>query len=297
VFNNAVWENVMKVVHGDEVPEVVRKFEHREGAFHHRKLMTGEPDTPGNFALELVRTTTDFFSPRHRHNFDQFRYQLEGTFDFDRNGKMKPGILGYFPEGTPYGPQSSSEISLTLVLQFGGASLSGYMAQEQMEAGMAELKKHGRFEKGVYRRNDGEDGKRNVDGYQAIWEYVNKRPMKYPEPRYHDPIMINPEHFSWVPEEGQAGVSEKLMGVFTERGTEARLLELEPTATLRSTGRRIFFVLSGTGRVAGDTYRRLTTVLCERGEETNFTASAATEILVLGLPKLESSATHAVAAE
>jgi hypothetical protein len=286
----------MKVVHGDGVPEIARRFEHREGAFYHRKLMIGEPDTPGNFALEMVRTTTDFYSPRHRHNFDQFRYQLEGEFDFDRNGKMKPGILGYFPEGTPYGPQSSSVSSLTLTLQFGGASFSGYMAQEQMEAGMTELKKHGRFEKGVYRRNDGEEGKRNVDGYQAIWEHVNGRPMKYPEPRYHDPVMINPEHFSWVPE-GTSGVFGKLLGMFSERGTEARLLLLEPTATFRAAGRRIYFILSGTGRVAGDNYRRFTTVLCERAEETSFTASAATEILVLGLPKLEIAATHAVAAE
>jgi len=158
----------MKIVQGDQVEEVVRKFQHRQGLFIHRKLMVGEPGTPGNFQLELVRTTDDFFSPRHRHNFDQIRYQVEGEFDFDRNGKMKPGILGYFPEGTPYGPQTSSVSSLTLVLQFGGASGSGYMTQEEMEASTAELKKHGRFEKGVYRRNDDQEGKRNVDGYQAV---------------------------------------------------------------------------------------------------------------------------------
>ena len=106
-----------------------------KGMFRHRTVAAGEPGTPGNFILEMVRTTDDFFSPRHRHNFDQFRYQLEGEFDFDRNGKMAPGIIGYFPEGTPYGPQSSSVSSLTLVLQFGGASGNGYMTQQQMEAG------------------------------------------------------------------------------------------------------------------------------------------------------------------
>src|SRR6516225_9242589 len=169
----------MKIVQGDLVQEVVRQFQHRQGQFIHRKLLTGERGTPGNFLLELVRTTSDFFSPRHRHNFDQFRYQVEGEFDFDRNGRMKPGIIGYFPEGTPYGPQSSSVNSLTLVLQFGGASGNGYMTQEQMEAGTAELKKHGTFEKGVFRRNECEEGKRNVDGYQAVWEHVNKRPMTY----------------------------------------------------------------------------------------------------------------------
>jgi hypothetical protein len=287
----------MQIVQGDAVPAVVRKFEHREGAFHHRKLMTGEPNTPGNFSLELVRTTTDFFSPRHRHNFDQFRYQLEGEFDFDRNGKMKPGILGYFPEGTPYGPQSSSVSSLTLTLQFGGASGSGYMAQEQMEAGMEELKKHGRFEKGVYRRNEGEEGKRNVDGYQAIWEHVNKRAMVYPQPRYHDPVMINPDHFAWIPAETAEGVFEKPLGTFTERGTDACMLRLEPSATLSGSGRRLFFVLRGKGSVAGHDYRAYTTLLCDRGEQVRFAAVAPTDILAIGLPRLDVSVVHAVAAE
>jgi hypothetical protein len=287
----------MQIVQGDDVPEVVRKFEHREGAFHHRKLMSGEPNTPGNFSLELVRTTSDFFSPRHRHNFDQFRYQLEGEFDFDRNGKMKPGILGYFPEGTPYGPQSSSVSSLTLTLQFGGASGSGYMTQEQMEAGMEELKKHGRFEKGVYRRNEGEEGKRNVDGYQAIWEHVNARAMEYPPLRYHDPIMINPDHFTWIPVEGASNVFEKSLGTFTERGTDARLLRLERSATYAVAGRRLFFVLHGEGRVTGDRYRPYTTVLSERNEDVAFTAATSTVILAIGLPRLDVAVTHAVAAE
>jgi hypothetical protein len=291
------WESAMKIAHGEDIPEVVRRFEHREGAFHHRKLMTGERGTPGNFSLELVSTTTDFFSPRHRHNFDQFRYQLEGEFDFDRNGKMKPGILGYFPEGTPYGPQSSSVKSLTLTLQFGGASRSGYMSQEEMEAGMTELKQRGRFEKGVYRRNEGEEGKRNVDGYQAIWEHVNKRPMKYPDPRYHDPIMIDPSHFAWVQRNGDVGVYEKLLGVFTEYATQSRLLRLEPSATFVAEGRRLYFVLTGEGRLGADRFRRHTTVLCERGEEIGFIAGSATEILEIGLPRLETIEAHAVAAE
>ena len=237
----------MRIVHGDQVEEKIRIHQHRQGMFRHRTVATGEPGTPGNFILELVRTTDDFFSPRHKHNFDQFRYQLEGEFDFDRNGKMTPGTIGYFPEGTPYGPQSSSVSSLTLVLQFGGASGNGYMTQEQLEAGTAELKKRGAFEKGVFRRNEGEDGKRNVDGYQAVWEHVNRRPMKYPAQRYHDPIMMNPEHFDWVPVANAPGACEKLMGVFTERGCEARFLRLAPAARIAAPGRKLYFVLTGDG--------------------------------------------------
>ena len=295
----------MRIVHGDQVEEKIRIHQHRQGMFRHRTVAWGEPGTPGNFILELVRTTDDFFSPRHKHNFDQFRYQLEGEFDFDRNGKMTPGTIGYFPEGTPYGPQSSSVSSLTLVLQFGGASGNGYMTQQQLEAGTAELKKHGTFEKGVFRRNEGEVGKRNVDGYQAVWEHVNKRPMKYPAQRYHDPIMMSPEHFDWVPVEGVPGVCEKLMGVFTERGCDARFLRLAPSARIPAPGRKLYFVLTGDGRVGardqvkdrGQAYRHYTTVFCERGEQAVFEAEAPTEMFVLGLPKLESMTHYSIAAE
>jgi hypothetical protein len=75
------------------------------------------------------------------------------------------------------------------------------------------------------------------------------------------------------------------------------LLRLEPAATFRATGRRLYFVLGGEGRVSADRFRRDTTVLCERGEETTFAATAASEILVLGLPKLEGAIAQAVAAE
>lgn len=287
----------MKIVQGDQVQEVVRQFQHRQGQFIHRKLATGEPGTPGNFALELVRTTDDFFSPRHKHNFDQIRYQVEGEFDFDRNGKMTPGIIGYFPEGTPYGPQTSAVTSVTLVLQFGGASGSGYMTQEQMEASTAELKKTGRFEKGVYRRNDDVEGKRNMDGYQAVWENVNKRLMKYPQPRYNDPIMMNPGHFDWVPVEGAPGVYDKLMGVFTERRCVAQFFKLDPHARFKGHGRGIYFVLAGEGRVAGELYRHFTAIHCEEGDDPAFAATSETQMLMLGLPQLGSAVPQAVAAQ
>jgi len=287
----------MKIIQGDELKEVVLAFRHRQGLFRHRKLMTGEPGSPGNFSLELVRTTDDFFSPRHKHNFDQIRYQIEGEFDFDRNGKMKPGIIGYFPEGTPYGPQTSSVSSMTLVLQFGGASRSGYMTQEQTEASAVELLKTGVFEKGVYRRNEGVEGKRNVDGYQALWENVNKRPMKYPEPRYHDPIMMNPAHFDWVPVDGAPGVHDKLMGVFTERRTQTGFVKLDPGARYKAHGRAIYLVLGGGGQIGGEDYRRLTTIYCDEGDDPAFTATSESEILMLGLPLLGQGERQAVAAQ
>jgi hypothetical protein len=274
----------MQLVQGDEVPVKQRVHQHRVGTFRYQRILAGEPGTPGNFVFEIVHTIDDFFSPRHRHNFDQFRFQLDGEFDFDRNGKMKPGVLGYFPEGAFYGPQSSDKSALTAVVQFGGPSGSGYMNDIQMEEGARELKKFGVFEKGVFRRKEGVEGKKNTDGYQAIWEHVNKRPMAYPKPQYYDPIMMNADSYQWAPIEGMPGVEEKALGTFTDCKIRCGRFKLDLDASFKATGRGIYLVLSGRGSVEGQPFRRLTTVLLETGESATFKADEAAEMVLLGLP-------------
>ncbi len=167
--------------------------------------MEGEPGGIDNFQLSLGRLGGDFYSPRHRHNFEQVRFQLEGELDFARDGKMKAGMVGYFPEGMFYGPQSQDPTAspMTIVLQCGGASGSGYLSRKEVKAGMDALKAQGEFKDGVFRRHKDVPGKRNMDGYQAIWEYVNKRPMAYPKPRYSRPFMMDPPHYDWVPVGGR----------------------------------------------------------------------------------------------
>jgi len=175
------------------------------------------------------------------------------------------------------------------------------VSQAEVQAGMRELKEQGEFKDGVFRRRADVEGKRNMDGYQAIWEHVNERPMVYPKPRYPQPIFMDPANYEWVPVEGAPGVCEKLMGVFTERRCEARFLRLAPQARLRASGRKIYFVLTGDGQVSGpvsgQAYRRYTTVFSEQEEETAFDAETPTEILVFGLPHLETPAHYAIAAE
>src|SRR5215471_4015268 len=188
----------MNIVQGDEL-DWVRGLEHRGGTFHYRNLMEGMPGTRDNFQLSMGRNDKDFVSPRHRHNFEQFRFQLEGDLDFARDGKMTPGMVGFFPEGASYGPQTSEATATTIVLQFGGASGSGYLSRKEVKQGMDELKQFGAFETGVYRRHPGTPGKRNVDAYQAIWEHVNHRALEYPEPRYGGASMLDSADFRWVP--------------------------------------------------------------------------------------------------
>jgi len=291
----------MKIVQGDEL-EWVRGLEHRGGTFHYRNLMEGTPATIDNFQLNMGRNDQDFVSPRHRHNFDQFRFQLTGDLNFARDGVMTPGMVGYFPEGASYGPQTSAAIATTIVLQFGGASGSGYLSRREVKQGMDELKQFGAFEAGVYRRHPGTPGKRNVDAYQAIWEHVNHRPLEYPKPRYGGPIMMDSADFQWVPT-GYPGVFEKLIGVFTERRAQAGFFRLEPGATMRPSGRGIFVACSGEGRVEAAKLRAFTTVFLDHGEEATFIADRDTEILHFGLPDLRGLAAQsqnlapAVAAE
>ena len=294
----------MKIVHGDAV-ETERGIRHRGGTLHLRWLLEGEPGTPDNFGLSLGQNGDDFYSPRHRHNFEQIRFQLDGTLDFGRDGRMTPGMAGYFPEGVAYGPQSQAAgqdpAPLTAVLQFGGASGSGYLSRDEVASGMAALEPLGSFADGVFRRNEDLPGKRNADAFQAIWEHVRNRPMTYPEPRYPAAILVDPARFAWVPLADGPGVEEKLLGIFTERRTTMRLLRLAPGAAYDAAGRGIYLVAAGAGSVAGEAFRRLTAVFLDRGEAARFFAREGALLFHMGLPDLAvlgaRAATGAEAAE
>jgi hypothetical protein len=256
--------------------------------FHSRIMVEGEPGGIDNFQLSFGQMGGDFNSPRHRHNFEQIRYQLEGVLDYGRDGKLVQGMVGYFPEGVYYGPQSQdpSINCKTIVLQFGGASGSGYLSQAEVKAGMDELKAEGEFKDGVFRRRADVEGKRNLDGYQAIWEHVNRRPMVYPKPRYPQPIFMDPATYDWVPVEGAPGVAEKLLGVFTERRSEAGMVRIDADASYTAHGKGIYVVVRGAGTVGGKELRALTTVYLDQGETVTFAVTEPTELLHFGLPDL-----------
>jgi hypothetical protein len=149
----------MKVVQFDDVTPV-RGLEHRGGTFHSRTTAAGEPGTPGNFKFSVSELGTDYSGPRHRHNFDQYRFMLSGESDYGQDGPLKAGMLGYYPEGVPYGPQVNNTPIVCAVLQFGGASGSGYLQPREVKAGMEELKKGIYMELDlmrVYTKKRGED--------------------------------------------------------------------------------------------------------------------------------------------
>jgi hypothetical protein len=263
----------------------------RAGGFSSRRLLAGEQGTQGNFSLQLSLTPDTYFSPRHRHNFDQVRYQMEGEFDFAADGVMTPGSVAYFPEGTYYGPQSGSLRSLTLVLQFGGASGNGYMSTEQYDCAAAELGALGTFANGVYTVTTPQGRKLNKDAYEAVWERVNGRPLKYPADRYTRPIFMQPENFAWIPIEGQPGASCKPLGDFSERRTLIAFYRVEPGASLRLDGHSIYFVACGSGAVGAQDFRAHSTIYIANGADSPMAAILSgrenVEMLRIGLPHFD----------
>jgi hypothetical protein len=280
----------MKVVQIDDVRRI-QGLEHRSGSFSSRTTAQGEPGTAGNFKFSLSENGTDHYGPRHRHNFEQFRYLIDGEMDFERDGALKPGMLGYFPEGVFYGPQTNKSPTMTAIIQFGGASGSGYLQPKEVREGMQALKQFGEFKDGVFRRHEGVPGKRNMEAYEAIWEHVTQRTLVYPKPRYSNPIMLDPANYDWAPI--APGVSEKLCGVFTERRTSAGFLKLDPGASHELKGRGVYFILSGEGSAGDDRYARFTTIFLEAGEGGRLSATTPTNILHYGLPDLSSLSENA----
>ncbi|MBI3708555.1 MAG: hypothetical protein HY246_12900 [Proteobacteria bacterium] len=202
---------------------------HREGDIRFKRLINGTEGSPDNFELSLATSRGEYYTPRHRHNFEQIRLCLEGAVNYGGGKEVKAGQVGYFPEGAYYGPQNMTD-QRALVLQFGGASGQGFMSYRQLDEGYKRLKEFGEFRMGVFHRRDGE-GRRNQDGYEAVWEFVNGRKLEYQAPRYAETVLIEPSAFGW--RAAGMGAQRKLLGVFSERELKLEIIRLEAGGSLQ----------------------------------------------------------------
>ena len=274
----------MQVVRANELPWLEREEKHREGSLAFKNLFKGDEGDPNNFRWVLSRNSGTYRSPHHRHNFDQVRFCVEGTANIAPGKTLNQGDVGYFPEGTPYGPQEDLHSHrLTLVLQGGGASGLGYMSAAQLRRGHEELERLGSFAGGRFRRH-GETESR--DSYEAIWEYVFGRPIAYPPQRYDQPVLIRAAAFAWRRnDEGHA--SRKLLGSFTERGMRLEMLRIEPgeRAMLGEPGvTALAFVVSGRGRGNGERWSAHSALRITPGEMVKVESDETAELFVITLP-------------
>ncbi len=276
----------MQVAHAEDSTQIASTRTGKERQF--KTLLIGEDGALDNFRLYFVRQQGEVDVPRHKHNFDQVRMCLEGgKQNYGKDKWIAPGEIAYFPEGTPYGPEQSDTERLSITLQFGGASRSGFISSARVQKAMDEMKAFGTFEKGIFKRGGelapGE--KRNQDAYEAIWEHVNQRKLVYPKPRYGEPILMKPENFDWEPCDGQRGLAKKDLCAFSERHLQFSVLKLDPGARGRQPSRggiQIGFVLQGTGTVNGQALRKFSAF--SGREEFALASDEGMEVLLVGLP-------------
>ena len=203
----------------------------REGVLELKFLLTGQDGSTNNYVLMMNRTGSGGWStPRHRHNFDQLRYIIKGTYPYAKGKVMPEGWVGYFPESVHYGPQDRPEGLEMLTCQFGGASGKGFLSVSQREAANEALKKKGEFKNGVFTYLDEQGKRHNQDGSEACFEEATGRKLTYSKSRYDDLILMDPSSSEWIPE-ATHGVSTKWLGSFTERSARVGFTRVEAGAT------------------------------------------------------------------
>lgn len=286
----------MKVVHGAEIPYTSSGLKHRPGAPLFKYLLLGEENTLSNYFLTLARQES-FYSPRHHHNFEQFRYAYKGDITLGEGDDwlLREGQVAYFPEGAWYGPQNDGDdVKEVLVLQFGGPSGQGYLSYAQLRSIQDEMneKNVGRFEGGKFISADDPD--RAIDGYEALWEYKNGRKLEYPVARYRHPLLLDTEVFPWRKIVDYSGSDrtgsgsgsvgdEKPLGVFSDGSVSVRFVRVE-NGTLKLPSKdaiQLLFVCSGSGKVNEQDVREQSTVELLPGERPSLSAGEGEGMILL----------------
>ena len=194
---------------------------------------TGIPEINLRFGYDQI--PDGFYTPRHHHNFDQFRYVVSGEMNMGKNLDLHEGEIAHFPEGTYYGPLTQKGPVALLVMQFPGPNGSYRIKDSEKKVAMDALKAAGGFfEDGIYKLQTADGRKINKDSYEAVWEHHMGRPIAYAAQRYATPIIMRPRGFRWMPDPLRPGVEFKHLGTFNEYRTTAALWRIAPGTTIAS---------------------------------------------------------------
>ena len=188
-----------------------------------------------NLWLSLTEMADGWFSPRHRHNFDQIRYVLDGATGFTE-WDLHAGECAYFPAGVHYGPQEQHGSAQLFTLQFPGSGGDYYLTPEQVEQTVAALRaanpEFGRGGKGVDRAG------RERDSYEIVWETHQGYPVRYPDSDLAGPVLLHRNEP--VGDDHITGGDVTLMGQVDSNGLQVlrvaatgplRIRPAKPTAT------------------------------------------------------------------
>ncbi len=281
----------MDIIHCAEMPWGESLVAQRGGGeVAHKRLFEGVEGSPDNYMLVMAKEPKTYFSPRHRHPWDQIRFCLEGKIPIAKGLYVEGGEIAYFPESAPYGPQEGGEDRIVILLQFGGASGQGFIGPDRLKQARLEMAEKGCFEGGVYKVETPE-GRNNRDAYEAIWMHVMGGELSYAPPAYKTPIVMRPEVFSWAPT-SEPGVSVKEIGVFPHRGLTIKAWKLDEGAMRRIPSARtlrFLFATEGAGTINGEELRRWSVARLQPGESAEIIADQPLEFLELELRSIESA--------
>jgi hypothetical protein len=170
-------------------------------------------------------------------------------------------------------------------LQCGGVSGDGFLSYQRLHAGYGLLKERGRFEGGKFIPNGHDDTALPKDSYEAIWEHMNGRQLRYPPQRFRTPIIMDIDAFAW--RDLGAGVARKGLAEFSEGGVAMEVYRFERAteyAFERKAAIQLLYVLKGALLLDGASAPANSAVEVGIGETPQALAAAPSEILALTLP-------------
>ncbi len=195
-----------------------------------------------------LRKQDNYYSPPHRHTFDQLRFVIEGKTKY---GPMRlgSGDFAYFPEGVFYGPtESLSEELASCTIQTQGPTWGCFPTDAECAVAGEQLQGRGEMDRasGQFLWADG----RKQDSFEALLEQVQGGPAQYPPARYRAPIQFHTENFAWLSADETPGVQRKPLARFNAGGPDAEMLRVAAGAFLtgaRAEFHRMWVVFSGKG--------------------------------------------------
>jgi hypothetical protein len=247
-----------------------------------------------NLWLSLSEMEDGWYSPRHMHNFDQFRYVVAGETGFTK-WDLHAGESAYFPAGVHYGPQEQHGSALLWTLQFPGAGGQYYLTPEQVEETVARLRSEDPTF-GTGGKGTDKDG-RERDSYEIVWETHQNTPVSYPAGGYDSPVLFDRSEPS--ADDHIIGADVTLIGAVESNGLQvlrvrgADPLRITPLAPTRTE----FWILEeGAVEVQGREVRPLSVIQLEAGApRCDVTVREPARFTVIRLPELVTAGTSVTA--
>lgn len=238
--------------------EIVNVLDIKPVVTAHRQtvLRTAEFEDPRDgrrFRCGYSRRKQDnYYSPPHRHTFDQLRFVIEGKTKY---GPMRlgSGDFAYFPEGVFYGPtESLSEDLASCTIQTQGPSWGCFPTDAECAVAGEQLKGRGEMDRatGQFIWADG----RKQDSFEALLEQVQGGPAQYPPARFRAPVQFHTDRFPWIASKTASGMATKPLARFNAGGPDVEMLRIDAGASLaggRADVHRMWVVFSGRGECGG----------------------------------------------